>query len=160
MNIHYLFHSQTRKSFLFWWVSGSLLVYTFGKNLLQQTEPHPYFGDHRQVWCTAGLRQLHFWRISTISSLTDWMTFIGSCYCDNMFQTNVARLFVSPAELNTTREDIYTQGVSGKNAHIQRECGPELTDYLFHVTKKDHMNIFMLQRVMCWLVITICLCCE
>ena len=52
----------------------------------------------------------------------------------------------------TTREDIYTQGVSGKNAHIQRKCGPELTDYLFNVTKKDqvdHVNIFMLQRVMC-----------
>ena len=65
------------------------------------------------------------------------MTFIGSCYSDNMFQTNVARLFVSPAELNTTREDIYTQGVSGKNAHIQRKCGPELTDYLFNVTKKE-----------------------
>ena len=52
----------------------------------------------------------------------------------------------------TTREDIYTQGVSGKKAHIQGECGPELTDHLFNVTKKDqvdHVNISMLQRVMC-----------
>ena len=61
INEYLLFISQsTRKSFLFWRVSGSLLVYTFGKNLLQQTEPHPYFGDHRQVWCTAGLRQCIF----------------------------------------------------------------------------------------------------
>ena len=40
----------------------------------------------------------------------------------------------------TTREDIIRQGVSGKNAHIQWECGPELTDYLFNVTKKDQVD--------------------
>ena len=64
-------------------------------------------------------------------SILRWM-FVSLIFNNVVFQLHGTQ--------GTTREDIYTQVVSGKNAHIQRECGPELTDYLFNVTKKDQVD--------------------
>ena len=70
------------------------------------------------------------WILPMWRAPSSWGGWCGNCMAWRM------RIW-SPAELSTSREDIYIQGVSGKNAHIQRKCGPELTDYLFNVTKKE-----------------------
>ena len=86
---------------------------------------------------------------------------IPSPLFDRMMKTVITLITrrVVPLQLRLEEKNMmFIQGDSGKDAHFQQGCGTELVGDLFNVTENHqvhHMNIFMLQRVMCVLRITV-----